>query len=253
MSGRGFHPLKRALWMIRYGRIDIRTAMNTTLSSISEHEVKIPCAGVILTGDVAIPAGATGIVIFAHGSGSSRLSPRNRLVAGEIHRKGIATLLFDLLTPEEARSEARTGELRFNIPLLTERLLGATCWVREEPDLKDLGIGYFGASTGAAAALAAAASIPQVMAVVSRGGRTDLAGDLVKRVDAPTLLIVGGGDVPVLKWNRATLEELRGVKHLAVIPGASHLFEEAGTLEKAAEIAASWFELYLRNPEREMP
>jgi dienelactone hydrolase len=227
--------------------------MSTTLSILREHEVQIPCAGVTLHGDVTIPAGAEGLVIFAHGSGSSRLSPRNRLVAGEMHRKGLATLLFDLLTPKEAASEARTGALRFNIPFLTERLVGATDWAQQEQELKDLTIGYFGASTGAAAALAAAAAIPQIQAVVSRGGRSDLAGEMVKRVEAPTLLIVGELDQPVIQWNEKTMEQLPGIKHLSLIDGASHLFEEPDTLEKVAELAASWFKLYLRKPNNSRP
>lgn len=187
------------------------------------------------------------MVIFAHGSGSSRLSPRNRRVAAEMHRKGLATLLFDLLTPGEAASEAQTGALRFNIPFLAERLVSVTGWARRENQLRKLAIGYFGASTGAAAALAAAAAMPQIQAVASRGGRTDLAGEMVKRVDAPTLLIVGELDHPVIQWNEKTMEQLPGIKHLSLIQGASHLFEEPGTLEKVAELAASWFELYLRN------
>ncbi|MEX1113668.1 MAG: dienelactone hydrolase family protein [Akkermansiaceae bacterium] len=221
--------------------------MNTTLSILREYEARIPCAGVTLQADVAIPAGAEGMVIFAHGSGSSRLSPRNRRVAAEMHRKGLATLLFDLLTPGEAASEAQTGALRFNIPFLAERLVSVTGWARRENQLRKLAIGYFGASTGAAAALAAAAAMPQIQAVASRGGRTDLAGEMVKRVDAPTLLIVGELDHPVIQWNEKTMEQLPGIKHLSLIQGASHLFEEPGTLEKVAELAASWFELYLRN------
>jgi dienelactone hydrolase len=221
--------------------------MNTTLSILREYEARIPCTGVTLHGDVAIPAGAEGLVIFAHGSGSSRLSPRNRLVAAEMHRKGLATLLFDLLTPGETASEAQTGALRFNIPFLAERLVSVTSWARRENQLRKLPIGYFGASTGAAAALAAAAAMPQIQAVVSRGGRTDLAAEMVKRVDAPTLLIVGELDQPVIQWNEKTMEQLPGIKHLSLIQGASHLFEEPGTLEKVAKLAASWFELYLRN------
>ena len=219
--------------------------MNAYLSTLSEHEVRIPCPGAVLHGDVSIPAGATGLVVFAHGSGSSRLSPRNRLVAGEMHRRQLATLLFDLLTPEEAVAEARTGELRFNIPFLTERLIAATRWAQQDENVKDLGIGYFGASTGAAAALVAASKIPEVQAVVSRGGRADLAGDALDRVKAPTLLIVGELDHPVVEWNQESLERLKGEKEIILVSGATHLFAEPDALEKVAELAAAWFENHL--------
>jgi putative phosphoribosyl transferase len=219
--------------------------MNTQLSALREYEVRIPCLEVLLHGDVAIPAGAQGLVIFAHGSGSSRRSPRNRLVAEVMHHRRLATLLFDLLTPAEAASEARTGALRFNIPMLTERLVAATRWAREDKKTRSLGIGLFGASTGAAAALCAAARISEVQALVSRGGRTDLAEGDINRVTAPTLLIVGELDEPVLKWNEESFELLPGIKHLARVNGATHLFEEPGTLEEVAALAASWFEHYL--------
>jgi putative phosphoribosyl transferase len=173
------------------------------------------------------------------------LSPRNRFVAGEIQRKGVATLLFDLLIPQEAVAEARTGELRFDIPFLTRRLIDATRWVQQDQRVAGLRIGYFGSSTGAAAALAAAAEIPEIKAVVSRGGRTDLAGSAVERVEAATLLIVGELDGAVVGWNRETLGRLPGMKQLSIIPHATHLFEEAGALEKVAELAASWFEFHL--------
>ena len=220
--------------------------MNAFLSTLQEHEVEIPCPGVLLRGDLSIPAGATGLVIFAHGSGSSRLSPRNRLVANELHRKKLATLLFDLLTPKEAIAEAQTGELRFNIPMLTERLVAVTRWAEQEEIVKDLGIGYFGASTGAAAALVAASQIPEVQAVVSRGGRTDMAGDAIERVKAATLLIVGDLDSSVIDWNQESLERLNAVKHLALIADATHLFAEPGALEEVAQLAASWFENHLK-------
>jgi len=219
--------------------------MNTALSNLRNTSVEIPCSGAMLDGDLTLPANASGLVVFAHGSGSSRLSPRNRMVADEMHRHGLATLLFDLLTPREASEEAATGELRFNIPFLADRLVAATRWVQKEGNLKNFGIGYFGSSTGAAAALSAAADIPEVQAVVSRGGRTDLAGDAVNRVQCPTLLIVGQLDLPVIRWNEATFEHLSTIKHLAIIDGATHLFEEPGTLEHVAELAASWFEAYL--------
>lgn len=195
---------------------------------------------------MALPVGgAKGLVVFAHGSGSSRMSPRNRLVAAAMHRRGLATLLFDLLTPKEAEAEARTGELRFNIPFLMGRLVDVTHWLRKEPGLQDLGIGYFGASTGAAAALAAAAELQDIQAVVSRGGRTDLAGTAATQVTAPTLLIAGGHDKPVVEWNRDTLEQLGGEKELVIIGGATHLFPEPGALEHVAELAAQWFDTHL--------
>ena len=219
--------------------------MNADRPTFREYEVRIPCPGAVLHGDVSIPAGATGLVIFAHGSGSSRLSPRNRRVAGEMHRNHLATLLFDLLTPDEAESEANTGALRFNIPFLTERLVAATRWAQRDESVGSLGIGYFGASTGAAAALAAAAGIPEIQALVSRGGRTDLAGAAVERVKAPTLLIVGELDGPVVEWNEESFERLPGVKELTLVSGATHLFSEPGALEEVAELAASWFERHL--------
>ena len=219
--------------------------MNAQLSTMREYEVRIPCTGAELHGDVVIPAGATGIVIFAHGSGSSRLSPRNRMVAGEMNHRHLATLLFDLLTASEAFAEQRTGELRFNIPFLTDRLVSTVRWAQQNKELQNLGIGLFGASTGAAAALCAAARIPEIQAVVSRGGRTDLAGNSADRVLAPTLLIVGENDRPVMKWNEETLHRLPGIKHLARITEATHLFEEPGALEEVATTAAAWFEHYL--------
>lgn len=219
--------------------------MNAELSTLRELEVRIPCPGAQLHGDLAIPAGAHGLVIFAHGSGSSRLSPRNRLVADEMHHRQLATLLFDLLTPAEAVSESRTGELRFNIPFLTDRLASSVRWAQQDRDVQDLGIGLFGASTGAAAALAVAADFPDIQAVVSRGGRTDLAGAAVSRVNAPTLLIVGELDTPVMKWNEESLARLPGIKHLAGVSDATHLFAEPGALEEVAAIAGSWFSHYL--------
>ncbi len=221
--------------------------MNAYLSTLSEHEVRIPCSDVVLHGDISIPAGATGLVVFVHGSGSSRLSPRNRLVAGAMHRRQLATLLFDLLTPEEAVAEAQTCELRFNIPFLTERLIAATRWAQREESVKNLGIGYFGASTGAAAALVAAAKIPQVQAVVSRGGRADLAGDALGRVKAPTLLIVGEMDHPVVEWNQEALERLKGLRRIILVRGATHLFAEPDALEHVAALAAGWFKSHLTN------
>lgn len=200
-----------------------------------------------LEGTLVIPAEAGAIVLFAHGSGSSRFSPRNRFVAEALNRAGLATLLFDLLTKAEEAEEAREASLhRFNIELLARRLSAATDAVAERPETRDLRIGYFGASTGAAAALVAAAERPsRVGAVVSRGGRPDLAGEALGRVEASTLLIVGGEDHQVLELNRWAQRRLAGTSELVVIPGASHLFEEPGALEEVARLAARWFSLHL--------
>ena len=225
--------------------------MNPTTSPVPMSsrfsEVEIPCGEVLLEGDLTVPAGARGIVLFVHGSGSSRRSPRNRYVAEQINDAGVGTLLFDLLTPGEARAEAYTGELRFNIPFLTDRLRAATRWVREHPSLGGLKIGYFGASTGAAAALAAATDDPEIRALISRCGRTDLAGTKVENVRAATLLIVGGLDYPVILWNLETFERLSCEKRFSIIDGASHLFEEPGKLEEVAVLAASWFKQHLHS------
>jgi putative phosphoribosyl transferase len=212
-----------------------------------EREVSIDCGNVLLQGTLEVPERSAGIVLFAHGSGSSRRSPRNRYVAQALQSQGIATLLFDLLTRAEESVDEFTGELRFNIQFLAERLIGATHWVLQRPDLQDLRIGYFGASTGAGAALVAAARLPEVVrAVVSRGGRPDLAGDALRAVEAPTLLIVGGNDQPVITMNRTALARIKcPQKKLVIVPGATHLFEEPGTLEGVASIAADWFIQYL--------
>jgi len=217
--------------------------MNTT---IAERAITISPDG--LSGDLAVPEGATGIVVFAHGSGSSRHSPPNRYVASVLHQTGLATLLLDLLTTAEEQLDQETGHLRFDITLLADRLLEATDWLRGQPVTRGLSIGYFGASTGAGAALVAAAGCPSLIhAVVSRGGRPDLAGSALARVTAPTLLIVGGEDHPVIKLNRRALDELRCEKKLSIVPGASHLFEEPGTLEQAAKAASTWFEKFLKS------
>jgi dienelactone hydrolase len=195
-----------------------------------------------LTGDLSVPADARGMVLFAHGSGSSRLSPRNRQVAAALQQRGLATLLIDLLTADEARADEEDGRHRFDIALLAERLEAATRWLDDEASTATLPLGYFGASTGAAAALVAAARQPErVDAVVSRGGRPDLAGDALADVTAPTLLIVGGRDDVVLGLNRKALGRLRGPADLEVVPGATHLFEEPGALDQVAELAAKWF------------
>jgi putative phosphoribosyl transferase len=205
-----------------------------------------------LEGSLALPEGAAGLVLFAHGSGSSRFSPRNRYVAGVLRRAGLGTLLIDLLTASEEEEEERyTRHLRFDIGLLARRLVGVTHWLRSEPATRLLGIGYFGSSTGAAAALAAAATEPdRIGAVVSRGGRPDLAAEALPRVRAPTLLIVGGEDLDVLELNREALDLLQTEKRLEVVPGATHLFEEPGALERAAELASRWFASHLQPPER---
>lgn len=214
------------------------------LAPALEQLVQIPLNGVALEGLLSLPAQAQGMVLFAHGSGSSRHSPRNNAVARVLHDKGVGTLLLDLLT----LAEDLDYQTRFDIPLLTHRLLVATCWVRLQARTKDFRIGYFGASTGAAAALQAAAALGrEVHAVVSRGGRPDLAGQHdLKRVVAPTLLIVGSLDEEVLAFNREAYVRLPGPKELRIIPGASHLFEEPGTLEQVAQEAATWFSHYLK-------
>jgi dienelactone hydrolase len=205
--------------------------------------VHIPADGVKLEGGLVLPEGAEAIVIFAHGSGSSRHSPRNRLVAGALQEEGIGTLLFDLLT----REEDTIYENRFNIPLLTRRLEAATRWLKEQSQARGLALGYFGASTGAAAALWAAADLgEEIGAVVSRGGRPDMAGPVLDRVKAPTLLIVGGRDHFVIELNRDAYKRIAGVKELKIIPGATHLFEEPGALEQVAFLASDWFIRHLQ-------
>jgi putative phosphoribosyl transferase len=210
------------------------------MNSIDQFGVEISLADAALAGDVWLPPGAPGIVLFAHGSGSSRLSPRNRYVAGEIVKGGIGTLLFDLLTREEERRDQLDASLRFDIGLLTRRLAGATHWLRGEHWAGSLPVGYFGASTGAAAALAASVDL-DVRAVVSRGGRPDLAGNALPHVRAPTLLIVGSNDPVVLDLNRQALARMDCEARLEIVPGATHLFEEPGTLEMAAGLATDWF------------
>jgi putative phosphoribosyl transferase len=207
-----------------------------------ERDVRIPAGDVELAGTLAVPHGAGGVVLFAHGTGSGRHSPRNRYVAEVLQAAGLATLLVDLLTEDEEREDARTRHLRFDIGLLAERLAAATAWLGEASETAGFAVGYFGASTGAAAALVAAAKRPQgVAAVVSRGGRPDLAGDALEAVRAPTLLIVGSLDEPVLGMNRDALARLRYEKELRIVEGATHLFEEPGTLERVAELARDWF------------
>lgn len=210
--------------------------------------VSIPSDGVVLQGDLTLPAGARGLVLFAHGSGSGRLSPRNRMVARRLQDGGFGTLLFDLLTVREETLDAITRSLRFDIDFLAGRLGAVTQWLASQPSARILRFGYFGASTGAAAALVAAARLPGlVSAVVSRGGRPDLAGPDLRQVAAPTLLIVGGADSTVVQLNRLALAQLScDVKELKVVPGATHLFEEPGTLEQVADLAGQWFARFLQ-------
>lgn len=208
--------------------------------------VLIPAGEVVLYGDLFIPDAVKGIVVFAHGSGSSRHSPRNRYVAGVLHEKNIGTLLIDLLAGDEEKEDSRTAELRFNIPLLADRLNYVCHWVASHHNLKALKIGLFGASTGGGAALVMAAQHPKLItAVVSRGGRPDLAGDDLYRVKAPTLLIVGGHDPEVLALNKKALEKLNEDSKLDIIPRATHLFEEPGALEEVAALASQWFDKFL--------
>jgi putative phosphoribosyl transferase len=218
----------------------------------SEQTVTIEAGGVALEGDLAIPVDARGVVLFAHGSGSSRHSSRNRYVAQVLREAGLATLLTDLLTQDEERADAESGHLRFDIGMLAERLVGITDWLKECQETRDLPLGYFGASTSGGAALVAAAQRPEALgAVVSRGGRPDLAGEALSRVQAPTLLIVGENDVPVIRLNVQAMEMLRTEKCLTIVPGATHLFEEPGALDEVAILACDWFLRWLSNVKRE--
>lgn len=211
-----------------------------------ERLVRVAAGPVTIEGNLTLPEGAYGIVLFAHGSGSSRHSPRNRYVAWLLNQANLATLLVDLLTSDEETIDLRTGQLRFDIGLLAERLISVTDWLMQQRDTRRLRIGYFGASTGAGAALVAAAERPDMVgAVVSRGGRPDLAGAALARVRAPTLLIVGGNDFQVIELNRAAFALLRGEKQLVIVPGATHLFEEPGALDEVARLARDWFKRYL--------
>jgi len=213
---------------------------------MGNNEITIPLPGVSLGGELEIPAKARSLVLFAHGSGSSRHSPRNQFVANSLRQAGVGTFLFDLLTANEEQAEAQTRHLRFNIPLLAERLVGATRWLLDQIPTRDLNVGFFGSSTGAAAALIAAADLSETVgAVVSRGGRPDLAAGALDRVTAPTLLIVGGEDRPVIPLNEDAYSRLHCEKALRIVPGATHLFEEPGKLELVARMAAEWFTEHL--------
>jgi putative phosphoribosyl transferase len=220
--------------------------MNHGTQTARARDVQIRSGTAVLEGDLSIPAGAQGVVLFAHGSGSSRHSPRNQFVARTIREAGVGTLLFDLLTKEEEAIDVHTRHLRFDIGLLAERLIDATYWLKG--DLSHLSVGFFGSSTGGGAALVAAAELGEsVGAVVSRGGRPDLAGDALPQVKCPTLLIVGGLDYPVIEMNQEAFARLRCEKELKIVPDATHLFEEPGTLEEVARLAADWFQRQLHS------
>ena len=220
---------------------------SSTLPEITTHPVRINTGAALLDGNLTVPEEASGVVLFAHGSGSGRHSPRNRYVADRLVDAGFATLLLDLLTEGEEALDRSTAQLRFNIGLLADRLVGATDWLAHQELTAKLAVGYFGASTGAGAALAAATKHPgRVRALVSRGGRPDLADDALTKVQAPTLLIVGGNDAPVIDLNEQALSRLAApIKQLVILPGATHLFEEPGKLEEVARLAAGWFTRHL--------
>ena len=214
--------------------------------AVATKAVRIPLGHVAADGDLRVPERASGLVVFAHGSGSSRFSRRNRAVAAALEQEGYGTLLLDLLTPEEEAEDERTTEHRFNIPLLGRRVVGAVEWTQERSDLRRLSVAVFGASTGAAAALIAAAARPAIVgAVISRGGRPDLAEDTLPRVLSPTLLIVGGDDAPVIEMNRDAMRRMHAHVELAIVPHATHLFEEPGALEQVSTLAADWCRRYL--------
>ena len=218
-------------------------------AAVQNRPVEITLGRVTLSGDLELVPGAAGLVLFVHGSGSSRFSSRNQAVARDLQSGGLSTLLFDLLSADEEAIDQYTRELRFDIPLLTERVVGVTRWLRGQPETAGLALGYFGASTGAAAALQAAAHFAEepgiVRAVVSRGGRPDLAMDSLSRVDAPTLLIVGGEDYAVIGMNQHALERIAAPKEMRLVPGATHLFEEPGALAEVSRLAREWFRRYL--------
>jgi putative phosphoribosyl transferase len=218
------------------------------MSKRNEKVVRIPAGKATIEGNLVLPKGAIGIVLFAHGSGSGRFSPRNQYVAKVLNEARIATLLIDLLTQEEEEVDMRTRQLRFDIGLLAQRLIAATEWLKKNPTSKNLAVGYFGASTGAAAALIAAATLPEdVRVVVSRGGRPDLAVDYLPKVKSPVLFIVGGRDTVVIHLNKEAMKHLQSKKRFEIIPEATHLFEEPGKLEEVAQLAADWFSKHFRS------
>lgn len=219
---------------------------NREKGRVEEHSVRIPFDGTTLEADLVLPSNAKGVVLFAHGSGSSRFSRRNQAVARKLQDAGFATLLLDLLTAEEEKAEARTAHFRFDIEMLSLRLAAATEWAVAQRALEGLPVGYFGASTGAAAAIVAAAMLPDIVAaVVSRGGRPDLAGSALAGVQAPTLLIVGGSDTVVIDLNHEALRRLRCIARLEIVLRAGHLFEESGALDRVSDLAQRWFTEYL--------
>jgi putative phosphoribosyl transferase len=225
---------------------DRGTTGDISVRRVEERLITILVGWARLEGNLSVPEHAAGIVLFAHGSGSSRHSPRNRYVAHELRERRFASLLMDLLTADEEAIDLETAQYRFDIRLLADRLVGVTDWLADYTDTQTLSVGYFGASTGAGAALVAAAERPSVVrAIVSRGGRPDLAGSALHRVQAPTLLIVGGNDLPVIQMNREAMMEIPSERKLEIVPGATHLFEEPGALEKVARLAGEWFETYL--------
>lgn len=225
--------------------------MNTPLLLSRVVDAEIPCGKAMLEGDLRIPDRPDGLIIFVHGTGSSRLSPRNQYVAQQMRDHGFATLLFDVLTEREAEAAVAFGTRRFDLGLVTGRLLAAIRWAQLQSSIGGMPVGIFGSSTGASAALSAAALLPDISAVVCRGGRADLAGNRLEEVMAPTLFIAGSEDVPILQRNRECLRRLRGIGKLAIIPGANHLFEERGTLAEASRVAARWFGEHLREDEGE--
>ena len=229
--------------------------MNTTAAQKSEGRlVQVAAGEATLEGNLAIPEGAEGVVLFAHGSGSSRFSPRNRFVARALGEGALATLLIDLLTPAEEEVDRWTRHLRFDIDLLADRLVSVTDWLLQDPDTQTLKIGYFGSSTGAAAALISGTKRPDaIYAIVSRGGRPDLAAPALPQVKAPTLLIVGGNDALVISLNQQALTQLRIEKELEIVPGAGHLFEEPGALEEVARLAREWFQRHLTSGHEKRP
>jgi putative phosphoribosyl transferase len=225
--------------------------MNVKSFMTDASAVRVPIGDIVLQGDLVRPANPYGLIVFAHGSGSSRHSPRNQFVAHALHQRGFATLLIDLLTMDEEAADRRTAHLRFDIGLLATRLVAIRAWLTGRHDTADLSVGLFGASTGGGAALVAAAERPgEIAAVVSRGGRPDLAGDALPRVMAPTLLIVGSNDRTVVELNRKAMSSMRGTVVLEIVPGATHLFEEPGTLDRVAVLAGDWFVRHLTTVSR---
>ena len=242
-TGPTCYIMRRESFYARPGRQGV-PKMKTAITHTESLRLELEHA--VLHGDLSVPEGATGLILFAHGSGSSRLSPRNRYVASVLNNSGFATLLFDLLTPEEEEHDTVTAHYRFNIPLLAGRMARATEWVAHYERTRQLALAYFGASTGAAAALVASATRTDIAAIVSRGGRPDLAGEALPQVHAPTLLIVGGNDFEVIRLNQEAMRAMTAHCELKLVPGATHLFEEPGALDQVTHLAADWFNIYLK-------